>query len=460
VKKLALLISCLVLVVLIAVPAQAATQQTIQASIDAGLQWLHNNMTTSGAEGYWSYGNDGTLAATGAAALAFIGEGYLPGDGSIYGDTVQKACNYIFNRAQDDTAYGGTATTRYFNPGIGPPAASWRHRDRSVYTTGICSSVVYELGNALGTGTAIGMGGAAIAGQTYQSFMGGLVEWFTWGQCPDGGWRYYPNQVSSDNSTAQWGALPFLYGRDWGIGTPAAVISGDATTAGLTAWTAQVQNTWSGDWREGGSGYTHQGDYVNMAKTGGMLLEFAVMGLGGMDTRVQDALMYMDSMVSFDHWNQGAHYSGNQWYGGHMNNPYAMWAVFKGLDTWGGLTINDNGTADPNDDFVIGAPGLISGAASPGGITIGQNWATQLSQPGDWYSQYCDNLVNWQNADGSWNGYQYWTGALATGWYINILNATGAPEPQGPIIPEPGTMALFGLGLCGLAVYVRRRRNR
>ena len=79
----------------------AATQQEIQQAIDDGLAYLAGSMTTSGDEGYWSYSNNGTLAATAAAVLAFVEEGYLPGTdveigGTNYGDVVGKACDYIF----------------------------------------------------------------------------------------------------------------------------------------------------------------------------------------------------------------------------------------------------------------------------------------------------------------------------------------------------------------------------
>ncbi len=89
----------------------AATEQDKQAAIDAGLAYLAGSMTTSGSQGYWSYAYDGTLAATGSAALAFIEKGYLPGNdviigGTNYGDVVGKAANYIFSKATVDTAFG------------------------------------------------------------------------------------------------------------------------------------------------------------------------------------------------------------------------------------------------------------------------------------------------------------------------------------------------------------------
>lgn len=107
-----------------------------------------------------------------------------------------------------------------------------------------------------------------------------------------------------------------------------------------------------------------------------------------------------------------------------------MWAIYKALEVWGVDTIS----------------------TAPGGFTVGQDWDPQLSAAGDWYAQYCDWLVNDQNDIGNWDGYAYWNGALATGWYINILNAAGTPEPVDPV-PEPATMLLLGSGLAGLGVF-------
>ena len=49
------------------------------------------------------------------------------------------------------------------------------------------------------------------------------------------------------------------------------------------------------------------------------------------------------------------------------------------------------------------------------------------SKPCNWWEDYNDSLVTSQNVDGSWYGYQYWTGALATAFNINILGATPIP---------------------------------
>jgi len=466
-------LALLFLVVVVPGVALGATEQAKRLAINKGLAYLAGSMTTSGSEGYWSYVNNGTLAATASAALAFIEEGFLPGQNVIidvdgagpglpvnYGNVVGKAANYIFNRATADGRFtsvgpGGKETagyTRYAedynNNGIlddggnnqaiffSPSSAS-----RNVYTTGIVAPVVRALGQALGPNTVVGRG-SVTGTMTYRQVMQDVMDWYSWGQVEPnmgsyrGGWRYDANSPESDNSTAQWGALPILYANAWGLGVPQYV------KTELEMWTNVVQNA------NGGSGYTNTGDYVNVSKTGGLMLEFAAIGYDVSNTDVQAAMGFINSR-----WNTGP--SGT-WYG-NLNQPYAMWAIYKAMEVYGFSAMDNNGTPlDPADDFLIG----FGMGNAPGGLTIGQDWDPKTSLPGDWYSHYCDYLVSIQNTTtGGWAGYSYWTGALATGWYINILNAAGAPPPVTDI-PEPLTLAGLGLGLGCLAGYIRRRRGR
>lgn len=427
--------------ILITCVANAATQQEKRAAINKGLAHLANTQAVTGSEGYWPYPNDGTLAATATAILAFVEENHLPGEDVIidtgggpvnYGDVVGKAVNYMMNRARSASGWGwtdhGKETAGYLryaedynnngnpNDDGGNNQAIWFNPGpyhRSVYTTGIVAPTVYALGEVLGRDTVIGTGSPVVSGMTYEELMQDIVDWFSWAQVEPnrgnqrGGWRYWPNYENSDNSTAQWGALPILYGQTWGLGTPQHVYDE------LALWVAYIQNP------NGGSGYSTPYNYVNVSKTGGLLLQFAVLGYPVTDARVVKALEFINSR-----WND---LPSGTWYG-NLDHPYAMWAVYKALEVYGFTLMNDNGTAGSYDDFLVGLG--ISNA--PGGIIIGQASCPQTSLAGDWYSHYMDLLVGLQHSDGSWSGYwPHFDGPLAAGWYINILNApAGAVQIQ------------------------------
>ena len=429
--------------------SQAATQQEIKQAVNDGLAYLASSMTTIGDEGYWPYSNDGTLAATAAAVTAFVEEEYLPGKdvvigGTNYGDVVGKACKYIFNRAKVDSRFttigpGGLETagyTRYaedynndgvlndggnnqaifFNPG---------NSNRNVYTTGIVVPAIYALGKALGPDTEVGMG-PVTSSMTYREVMRDVFDWFSWGQVEPnygnqrGGWRYDANYSSSDNSTAQWAALTIIYGKNWGLSIPQYVKDE------LKLWTDYIQND------NGGSGYSYDYEMVDESKTGGLLLQFYVLGykegVSNSDTPFNSINNEVDAAISYlnSNWNN---FSNNTWYG-NINHPYAMWAIYKALQLYNKLEATNFYPGD-NGEITIGK-GIPS---APGGYTIGQDWGTYSSLPGDWYSHYCDYLVSKQNPDGLWSGYSYWYGPLATSWYINILKATPVtasvnPTPQ------------------------------
>lgn len=421
----------LVVALMGAMTGYAATEQAKQQAIDDGLAWLASQQQGAGN---WDYGggrND--VAATASAAMAFVGEGYLPGDGSIYDTKVTNAVTWLFDQAKIlspipvETAgywhhaedYNNSGTIDAGDVGANDQALYFATTD--IYSNGITAPLVFELGRKLGPDTVVGLGNANIQTMTYREAMQDVVDWFSWAQVePDrgnhrGGWRYTPNYDTSDNSTAQWGALPILYADAWGLGVPQQVRDE------LEQWCNYIQNA------NGGSGYDHPGTYVNVSKTGGLILELLAAGAGAGDPRIQDAIAFINS-----HWMDGP--SGT-WYG-NLEHPYAMWAVYKAFERAGVTTMSN----------------------APGGFTIGQEWDPETSDPGDWFAHYCDYLVNIQETDGSWDGYSYWWGPLATGWYINILNAAGAPPPV-TVIPEPVTAMGLLLGVVSLTRYVRRRRR-
>jgi hypothetical protein len=167
----------------------------------------------------------------------------------------------------------------------------------------------------------------------------------------------------------------------------------------LAIWVNFIQNA------DGGSAYedtkTNLG-YSNVSRTGTLLVQQV---FSGAVAGIAAAQTYLNNQ-----WLTTA----NSTWNGNFGHPYAMWAAYKGLQVTIGVdadtSVISNLHADPGD---IDNPN--------------HGW--------NWWEDYCEYLVNTQNANGSWNGYGgYWTSTLTTAWYINILAAVAIPPP---VIPVP-----------------------
>jgi hypothetical protein len=144
------------------------------------------------------------------------------------------------------------------------------------------------------------------------------------------------------------------------------------------------------------------------------------------DPAVQKALTFLNN-----NWTQTAN---GTWFG-NFDHPYAMWAVYKGLELNIGL---DDTTTIAN--------------LRPGGCTTAGEPPTSPNTC-NWWQDYNDWLVSDQNLNGSWTGYSYWPGTLATAFYLPILGGTEIPVE----VPEPSTLALLGVSLLGVAGMRRRK---
>jgi hypothetical protein len=362
-------------------PAGAATQTEIDTAIQKGLAWLatqQNAVTGQIGSGY-------PLADTAVALLAFENEGNFPGGAGLYSPNVALGLDYVFQycritginlqtRGNPDTNANGQGI--YFDQ-IG---------GETVYETGIVMQTIVASNTPsrlVSTGPCLGM--------TYQQVMTDAVDWAAWAQIDDGpgrgGWRYgaYDNASAyGDNSASQWPVLGLVAAEQWGIFAPPFV------KTELNIWIDYIQNDSSG-----GSGYDGPDSMVNIAKTGGLLVEMYYVGDANNTARAQAALAYIN-----DHWADPP--SG---WDGNKGHPYAMFGVFKGLELMQVATI-------PN---ALASPETLAG---------------------DWYGDYAEHLVNAQNGDGSWNGYSSWNSWLSTGWYIVILQATVFPVEVSVDVPD------------------------
>jgi len=391
----------------------AANQTSVNTAIDNGLAYLSSAQT---AAGYWNYGGY-EPATTGAAAYAMLSQqGQWAANTAVYQGNVDSAMNYLLSAAS--SVVKTSVTVRGDGVSICPGGGScdavyWYGNGESTYTTGLIATAIglYAQGKQGVVATSSG----PLAGMTWGQIAQGIVNGWSASQSVlgpyTGGWRYGMGGggYDADMSTTQWGVLSLTYMKALGASVPTAV---NTALSSFLAWT-QNPATGAGCYQSASSGLCDHAD------TGGLLLSLDYLGGGVGDPAVDKAIDFLKN-----NWTQSAN---NTWYG-NFSQPYAMWADYKGLELTIGL--NDTSTIttlrDADCTSTFGSPDTCN-----------------------WWQDYNEYLVGSQNADGSWTGYAYWTGTLATAFYLPILGGTEIPDDND--VPEPTSAALVALGLVALA---------
>ncbi len=262
------------------------------------------------------------IAGTALSVMAFQNHGHLEKnspDQDIYAETVMGGINMIFHRLIISSAT--MDNTNYTDSDINGNGIKTYCYSYNMYHVGITAMAI--AGTVTPNETIRDVtnlhGNNYYHGKTYKELLEDLVDYIAYAQKEGttgyaGGWRYYPNYSSSDNSVSQWPALGLGEAEraPWNINAPAWV------KTRLPIWinTSQVNNP--SDYRHGGFGYTSAYNWTNVAKTGAGIVEMVYAGGGGNLTNAVNYIAANWGTTSYDYGNIGDH--------------YAMYGVKKGME--------------------------------------------------------------------------------------------------------------------------------
>jgi hypothetical protein len=364
-------LTAIVVILLLAISAAPASAQIDpedkKEAIDLGLAWLAEEQDP--ATGAWNL-DYYPVASTAFAVLKFEHHAKEilkidPFDPDYeYSDNIVAGLKYIFEHAafQDiDVQPAGDPDVNIVN-GKGIYFTS----GRTMYETGI---VMMALEASCHPGFIVDAPGSPINGWTYLDVMKDTVDFVAWAQNEAGngrgGWRYNPNDGSSDNSVSQWPVLG-LMSAGWGIDAPDWVKT-------------ELEDHWL-DYSQADD----TGCFGYASSAGGNVVAMTASGL------IQ--LTYCGVTTNDPRWVAGRRCICENWGNSNIGHFYAMYGVMKAAMT---------AQPEPIWDF------------------CGHLW-----QP-----LYDEWLIDNQKDDGSWPAQYDGTGVLATEWALLILQKVVPPPP-------------------------------
>ena len=357
-KKYILALGMVAVLLLSMANVNAATEQEINESINKGLVWLAGQQEPDGS---WRYNSNWSSLYTDVATTALVvlkfedrakEMGLDPFNSTEYeyANNVTAGLNYIFSHVVNDTNGVHFSMSDTYSTGTAMMAVAASDAPNRVITTG------------------------PLAGETYQTALQGMMDWMDYSQqrninfsCDEGGWDYgadpMDNRDWADQSNTGYATLGIGFASapspsGLGLTIPAAVLTR------LDTYINNVQDPMNGDNWDGGSWYLPCGQWnmTNILKTGNLIHEMALVGDDVSDTRVQNAISYIEN-----HWND----TGQQpeflptslgW----KDSYQAMFTMMKGFEAFGIETI------------------------TVGGSDI------------DWFNEVADVIIANQNTNGSW----------------------------------------------------------
>ena len=415
-RVLITILSVIMLLGLMTFPVQAATEEEIQDSIEAGIDWLASIQNGDGSWSYYEY-----VAHTGLVLIKLEDRAFELGYDSAldpayaYSSNVIAGLNYLYSQAHivaigpqpaGDPDTNGNGEGIYFSDSY-----------HVSYATGIA---LMALAGTRDPSIVVPALGSPIDGMALGDVVQDTVDFLAWSQGDTswwrGAWGYggYEDEGWSDNSNSGYVVLGLDFAESAAYGFSANVPA--FVKDELNIWIDYIQNNVNGDEYDGGSAYGWtQGDFdddgdglvdedpwdgidndgdglidedpggefdwVNILKTGNLVYQTAFYGDSPVTQRVIDAVDYIER-----HWDDN-----NPDPGFRPSHYQAMFCVMKGFTRMG------------IDEITVGG------------------------SPVDWFDEFSTIIVGNQNPDGSWPWDNWGDEVLSTAWALLTLEKVAPP---------------------------------